>query len=319
MIQVVALAAGAGIARRWIARAEDVQPCFRIERARNPHLSAAVARRVEAWPGIQARVALFHRDRIELPLQLPGLRIVRLQESRHVEVVAGADQHVVVDDDRRPGREVLLGERRELDVPALLASLRIERHQIVVGRLEEQVVVPDSDAAAPDVRAAARLPEVVPQFVAVTCVDGPRVIRRRHVEDPVDFENGALDARRAPSAAELAGAFTADDRRRRTAPASSAKAGEPSSTRSGRRRRAGQPRHPVERQILHRGLVDQRQGAVAAARVIAGIREPVILERLVDLGRIQTALPLPRENCGRDEKRGRQQQFLDDGHLMLAR
>ena len=44
----------------------------------------------------------------------------------------------------------------DLDVPALLAGPRVERDEIVVGRLEEQVVVP---------HAAPRLPMCVPPLV----------------------------------------------------------------------------------------------------------------------------------------------------------
>ena len=88
------------------------------------------------------------------------------------------NEHVIADDNRRERREILLLEIGDFDVPALLAGARIERDQIVVGRLEVEVVVPHADAAAADVRTAARFPEVVPDLMAVARVDGPRVVRR---------------------------------------------------------------------------------------------------------------------------------------------
>ena len=88
-------------------------------------------------------------------------------------------------------------EAGDLDVPALLARARVERHEVVVGRLEEQVVVPHAGAAVADVRAAARLPEVAPQLVAVVRVERPDVVGRRHVEDAVHLQDRALDVRRA--------------------------------------------------------------------------------------------------------------------------
>ena len=191
--QVVALAAGARVARRRIAGAEDVEPGLRIVRTRNPHLSAAVPRRIEARPRVEPGIARIHRHRVEDPLALAGLRIVRLQEAGRVEVVAGADQHVVVDDDRRHRREVLLIEVGDLDVPAFLAGARVERHEVVVGRLEEQGVVPHRRAATADVRAALRLPEVLPELAAVARVHRPDVVGRGDVEDAVHLEDRALD------------------------------------------------------------------------------------------------------------------------------
>ena len=127
-------------------------------------------------------IAGLHRHRVELPLPLAGLRIERLQEAGRVQVVAGADEHVIADDDRRHRREVLLLEVGDLDVPAFLAGSRVERDQVVVGRFEEQVVVPDRRAAIADVRAAARPPEVVPELAAVARVERPDVVGRSDVE-----------------------------------------------------------------------------------------------------------------------------------------
>ena len=84
-------------------------------------MAAAVARRVEVLPRLEARVAGLHRHGVELPLHVAGLRIERLQVARRIEIVAGADEHVVADDDRRRRGEVLLVEAGDLLVPALLA------------------------------------------------------------------------------------------------------------------------------------------------------------------------------------------------------
>ena len=71
----------------------------------------------------------------------------------------------------------------DLDVPAFLAGFRVERDEVVVRRLEEQVVVPDRRAAIADVRRAARLPEVVPDFAAVERVERPHVVRGGDVQN----------------------------------------------------------------------------------------------------------------------------------------
>src|SRR5207249_451426 len=97
-----------------------------VIRARNPDLTSAMARRVETGPRLQARITRIHRHGIKLPLQLARLGIERLQKSRRVEIVAGADKHVIADDNRRERREILLLEIGNLDVPALLAGARIE-------------------------------------------------------------------------------------------------------------------------------------------------------------------------------------------------
>ena len=100
--EVVALAPLARVAGRRVAGADDVQLRLRIVGAGNPGLAAAVARGVEARPRVEPGIARLHRHGVGLPLQLAGLGIERLQEARHVEVVAGADEDVVADD--RPGR-----------------------------------------------------------------------------------------------------------------------------------------------------------------------------------------------------------------------
>ena len=279
--EVVAFAARLrGVGRRRVAGAGDVQMRLGIVRSGHPHLRAAVPGGVEVLPRLQPRIAFVHRHRVQLPLQLAGLRIERLEKSRRVEIVAGADQHVIADDDRRHRREVLLGEAGDDLVPALLAGARVERHEIVVRRLDEQIVAPHAHAAIADVGAALRLPEVVPDLAAVARVDRPRVVGRREIEDAVDREDRASDVRRA-AGDDVAAAFAADDRRRAEARPWTA----------GRRRCTrprGDPRHPGQREILHVRLVDLGERAVALARVVARIRRPRVGERPENLGRIES-------------------------------
>ena len=228
--QIVARPRDARVRRRGIAGAEDVELRFRIVGSGHPRVAAAVARRFEIRPRLEPRIAGVHRHRIELPLKLAGFRIEGLQESRAIEIVAGAHDHVIADDDGRRRREILLIEIGDLDVPALFAGFRVERHEVIVGRLEEQIVAPDAGAAIADMRGAARLPEVVPDLPAVERVERPHVVGRGDIQDAVHLQDGAFDG----AAGELARADAADDRRRQTASRS--------------RRHA---RHPRERQILH--------------------------------------------------------------------
>ena len=176
-------------------------------------MAAAVPRRVEALPGLEPGIARVHRHGVEPPLLRAGFRIERHQVAGRIEIVAGADDDVVADRHRRRGHEVLLAERRRFLVPALLAGPRVERHEVVVGRDEVEIVAPHRDAAVADVRAALRLPEVVPDLAAVVRVERPDVVGRRHVEDAVHRQHGALDLRRAADG-DAAVAFAAGERLR---------------------------------------------------------------------------------------------------------
>ncbi len=192
--QIVAFAALAcRICRRRIARAENVELRLRIVRARNPRLRAAVTRCVQTRPRVEPRVALLHRHGVELPLQFARLRIEGLQESGRIDIVARAHQDMIADHDRRGRREVALREIGDRLVPALLARLRFERHQVIVRRLHVQIVVPHAQPAIADVRAALRLPEVMPEFAPVARIYRPRVIGHREVQRAVHFQHGGLD------------------------------------------------------------------------------------------------------------------------------
>ena len=208
--QVVPLAASLREGRRRIAGAEDVQLGLRIVDAGQPRLRPAVTGGVEAGPGVEAGIAFLHRDRIELPLQLAGFGIERLQEAGRVEVVAGPGDDVVAGDDRRHRREVLLVERGDFLVPALLAGFRFEGDEVVVRRLHVEVVLPHPEAAIRDVGAASRFPEVVPELAAVAGVERPGVVRSGHVERVVDEQRRAFD-RSVGRNRKVSLAFAADD------------------------------------------------------------------------------------------------------------
>src|SRR5437016_3118429 len=107
-------------------------------------MRAAVLRGVQIRPRVETRIARLHRDRMEFPLQLAGLRIERLEKTGRIQIVAGADEDVIADDDRRRRRKVLLREARNLLVPALLAGARVEADEVIVRRLEEHVTAPDA-------------------------------------------------------------------------------------------------------------------------------------------------------------------------------
>src|SRR5262249_12148147 len=122
---------------------------------------------------------------------------------------------------------------------------------------EKEIVAPHAHTAVANMGAALRLPEVVPQLVAIVGVERPRVVGRCHVEDAVHAEDGTFDLRGpgdGDAAIDLAGNDTLWIAR---------------ATRSVRARPVGQAAHPGEREVLDVRLVDLRQRAVAAAGVIA--------------------------------------------------
>ena len=162
----------------------------------------------------------------------------------------------------------LLIEIGDLDVPAFLSGLRVERDQIVVRSLEEQIVLPDPDAAVADMCRTPRLPEVVPDFAAVERVERPHIVGGRHIQSAAHLQNGAFDG----AAGEFPRAHAADNRRRNAA--------------SRPRQHA---RHPRKREVLHARRVDVLEGAVPAAGVVAGEGRPRVAQRFRNRGRIQAA------------------------------
>ena len=151
------------------------------------------------------------------------------------------------------------------------AGPRVERDEIVVGGFEVQRVEPQRRAAVADMRAAARLPVVLPEDMAVVRVERPDIVWCGDVQHVVHHQDRSLDVRRA-AGVELAGALAADDH---VGPASAAS------------RR--QPRHPRQREVLDGRVVDLFQRAEAAAGVVAGIHRPRVGQRLANGCRIEAA------------------------------
>src|SRR5262249_27123395 len=110
----------------WVTCAENVELRLRIIGAGNPDLRASVPRGVEAGPRVQSHITLLHRYGVELPLQLAGFRIERLEKARGINIVSRADKHVVADYNRGRSRKVPLRQIRDRLVPALLACLGLE-------------------------------------------------------------------------------------------------------------------------------------------------------------------------------------------------
>src|SRR5205823_11170679 len=130
----------------------------------------------------------------------------------------------------------------------------------------------------------------------------PRMIGRRDVQDALHRENRSLPAQRVCHD-DVARAFAADDRRRRRCRSSATAT---SSARAGRARQLADPR---EREVLHVRLIDLRERAVAAARVVAGVRGPVFGERLQQPRRIEAVARGGREHRGGGKERKEHKQW----------
>ena len=241
-------------------------------------MAAAVAGGVEVLPRLQPGIALVLRRRVPTPLPGAGFGVEGLQVSRRVEIVARRHQDVVTDDNRGHGREVLLRELGDLDVPSLGSGARVERDEVVVRRGQEQVVTLHAEAAIAGMRPAARLPDVLPEDPSIACVNRPGVVGARGVQHAVDREHAADDARGAPAAVvQLTRPFAADDRRHR-GPAATETA---EAAAAANRRHAGlDARAPCQRQVLDVGAIELRERAVPLARVITGVGGPVVRQRL---------------------------------------
>src|SRR5215831_12236893 len=119
---------------------------------------------IEVFPCFEPGIPRVHRYRIELPLKIARFRIESLDESRLIKVVARTDQYVILDNNRRDRRKVLLVETQNFLVPAFLAGASVDGYQIIIGSHKEKPVAPHSGSTIADVCAALRFPEVVPQF-----------------------------------------------------------------------------------------------------------------------------------------------------------
>src|SRR3982074_1054285 len=98
---------------------------------------------------------------------------------------------------------------------------------------------------------------------AVRRFDRPCVSGRGHVDHAIDHEDAAAETW-AAAGIEIAGAESADDDRgRRAAATASPKAAAARVTGAGGAAAIGESRHPGEAEVLHSGLVDLFERAVA--------------------------------------------------------
>jgi hypothetical protein len=91
-----------------------------------------VAGRIQAGPGIQAGVAFLLGHDVESPLHCAGFGIEELDEAGRVDIVAGAHQNVISDDDRTRRGEITLRQIGDRLVPELLAGRGIESDEVIV-------------------------------------------------------------------------------------------------------------------------------------------------------------------------------------------
>src|SRR5437773_11032768 len=154
-------------------------------------------------------------------------------------------------------------------MPALRAVASVERNQVIVGGDKEEIGSPYPHTAISDVSAPSRLPEVMPQLVAVASIECPCVVGCRDVQDAVDLKYSAVYVRGARGH-DVARTFSTDDQRR-----NAGRTLLPAGIWS-----VGQTARPRERQVFHAGLVDLGQGAVTPSAVITRICRPGIRKRL---------------------------------------
>src|SRR5205823_2300907 len=134
------------------------------------------------------------RSGVPAPLEIPGFRIARFEEAGDIQrIAADSDNHAIPDDERRRGREVLLLDVGNLNAPAHLAAILVERDQIAVWGDEEQPVPINPRAAIADVDSTLGFPMEMPQLPAGSRIDGPGVIRHGEVQDAVDLQRSRFD------------------------------------------------------------------------------------------------------------------------------
>ena len=316
-VEVVAGPRHPGVARGRVARARDVQVRLGVIRARHPHVAAAVARGIQRRPRLQRRVLRCHRHHVPLPLKLSGGRIEGLQEPRRIAVVARAHQHVVADHHRRHGREILVGQFRDLHVPALVPRAGIQRDQVVIRGLEEQRVVPQRGSSACDMCAAPGLPEVVPQLRPGAGIERPGIVRGRHVQHPGNLQHRAFHRGSRDGEVPLALAPDDSDRTARW---------QERIPRAAVPDLAVHPSRPGKGEVTHIALVDQLQVAVALPRVVPGVGGPRVRERLQQLRRGQqpgwSTGGFSGEDPPRHDRPGHQRRYgerIRSAHFKVAR
>ncbi len=99
---------------------------LRVIHTGHPDLAAAIAGRIQVWPGLQAGITRFLRHGIEFPLQIAGGRVKGLQETGAVQVIARSHQQVISDHYRCHGRKVLLLQWRNFHVPVFFPGKDIQ-------------------------------------------------------------------------------------------------------------------------------------------------------------------------------------------------
>ena len=167
-----------------------------VVRARDPDRSAAVLP-VVAAPRFAAGLA-GARNRVEAPNLLAGLHVVRGDEAADTVLAAArADDHQVLDDERRHRhgvRELRIGHRC---IPKRLAVARVDRDQVRVERAHEQRVAVNREAAIVGAAADALVGRVVvavlPEHAARLGVERQHVVGAlRQIHDAVDDERRGL-------------------------------------------------------------------------------------------------------------------------------
>ena len=190
-----------------------------------------------------------------------GLGIERLQEAGRVQIVAGADQDVVADHDRRHRGEVLRVEIGDVLVPALLSGLRPDRPG---NRRASPCRASCPTCPGRDCRCACRpwSSRSNARARGRRAHRPPRRCRASRVEDAVHLEDRRADVRSpppppcaspVPSPPTIVGTPPPPP----SAAAAAAAAGRPA---------RGQPRRPGQRQVLDVGLIDLCQRDCSACR-----------------------------------------------------
>ena len=161
-----------------------------IRRLRRPGAPPAVRRLV-----VERRVALRGRDGVPAPHLLAGHGIVRRHVAADAVLTARhADDHVVVDHQRRVRDAVAVGRVGDLDVPDDFARRRVEGDKTGVEGSHVHVRAVDGDAAIVRAAAVDRGAELV--LVAPQLLAGVQVVRDRGVERRRDVRLVADDHRR---------------------------------------------------------------------------------------------------------------------------
>ena len=145
--EVVAFAIGAVVVGARVAGAIEDEILLGIVGPGHPDRSSAAQVRVTLRPGV---AALFSRPGhgVEPPHLLAGLRVERFDETADAVLGAGdADDHLVLDDERRDRRRIPDLVVFERDVIHDAAGLHVEGEQVRVDGRHEQAIAEHGEAA----------------------------------------------------------------------------------------------------------------------------------------------------------------------------